>query len=154
MLAGPIADTFRADVLGLAWDATPAEIEAKFPGGNWDTKGVRTYSVNDGRSVLGIKRSALPITFTVGPSGALSGVSVQFPAGAKSWSRMLAAAAKAFGPAEPVVGDMQSIVRRRWPNDGGIDVNAVAVNVLGGWQTVTLAISKDRSAKPDKVGAQ
>ena len=152
--AGPIADTFRTGVFGLAWGASAAEIEAKFPGGKWSANvGIRSYAIKDGRTVLGIERDARPIRFVLSTIGTLTAVGVEFPPGMDGLSRVMAAAVNTFGPAEPMEG-IPGATGARWPVDDGLSVAASALTGITGVRMVMLSIAKAGVAKPADLGFQ
>jgi len=137
--AGPIADLFRDGVFGVSWGASPAEVEAKLPGGKWQHYGdLRTYSVADGRAVISIERTPKQhIIFGFSTSGKLNGVAVEFPSrlGGEPFGNLLAKTREVFGPPlqgadaskpfEYSAGDVGGVtsLQVQWPADEAITVS-------------------------------
>ena len=154
--AGPIADSFRAGLFGLAWGASVADIEAKFPGGKWRTAaGIRSYTVQDSRTVLGIERPRSSIAFALDAAGGLSAAVVEFPANSDTLTRVTAAAFNAFGSPPKVDGDSAGLggyVSSRWPPDDGITLSLFGETGMAGVRRVGLSIAKAGTAPPAALG--
>jgi hypothetical protein len=140
---GPIADLLREGVFGVAWGAAPADVEAAFPGGKWQSFGkTKMYSVPDGRTVFGVERTPKQhIIFGFTTSERLNAVSVEYPGELMSVERfgdLLAKTTEVFG--QPIrgadapetfdysAGDLGGITATQvlWPTDEGITVNVVS----------------------------
>ena len=98
--SGPIADTFREGVFGVAWGATAKDLEANFPSGKWHDVpgGLRYYTVRDARTILGIERKRKnDITFGLSSAGHLSSVVIAFPSDPETYASLTSRAKEQFG---------------------------------------------------------
>lgn len=118
--AGALNDAFGDGVFAVSWGATLQEVKKIHPGGEVDTYGSIThYSIEDGRSLLNVKRDedeTLIFVFTGNPQR-LTAVGANF--GSSQYTEVLYALQGAFGPKDDQHGDASgaSII---WPVDEGI----------------------------------
>lgn len=172
--AGPIADLLADGVFGVAWSASPAEVEAALPGGKWKSYGgIKTYSVPDGRTVFGVERTPKQhIDFGFSTSEKMNGVSVEFPGELMSVERfgnLLAKTTEVFGPPirgadapEPFeysAGDVGGLTATQvlWPTDEGVTVSLVSgatrtLFVVKGQLTLNISYNKIEATTKDELG--
>lgn len=118
--AGPLKDAFGDGVFGVSWGATLQEVKKIHPGGGVNTYGAIThYSIEDGRSILNVKREedeTLIFAFTGNPQR-LTAVGANF--GGSQYTEVLYALQGSFGPKDDQPGDASgaSII---WSIDAGI----------------------------------
>jgi hypothetical protein len=158
--SGPIADTFRDGVFGLAWGATAVDIEAKFPSGKWRDVpgGLRYYTVRDGRAILGIERKRNnDITFGLSSAGRLSSVQIMFPKDGQTYASLITRTKEQFGPTETIQDSANqenkvapsSVFSSVWPIDEGIDVRLVNfISVVGNVVSLTVTNTNVKPASP------
>jgi hypothetical protein len=158
--SGPIADTFREGVFGVAWGATAKDLEVKFPSGKWHDVpgGVRYYHVRDDRAILGIERKRKgDITFGLSSAGRLSSVVIAFPSDPETYASLTSRAKEQFGPAETAENatNQENTVRpfttysTVWPNDDGIDVRLLnIVASVGGGVSLMVTNTSVKSDSP------
>jgi len=83
-VAGPVTDQFRGGAFGLAWNANKSAIEAKYPGGSWDTdeKGRERYCAASRQSLLKLpaQHQTRELCFLIGTDGTLASVTARMDA--------------------------------------------------------------------------
>lgn len=82
--AGPVRDQFGSGVFGLPWNAGKSAIQAKYPGGKWDTdeKGRDRYCAASRQTVLKLpaQHQTKELCFVIGSDGTLGSATARLNA--------------------------------------------------------------------------
>lgn len=160
--AGPVADSFKAGVLGLPWGSSQDEIASKLPGGSWKKiAGREFYEIKDARSVLGVERAAKnKLVLALTSDGRLNSISVYFPLDPETYVKLLNRAREQFGPAETRKPQSDGFRTRgpiefstNWPADEGITVRVVN-NIAGISSTVFLLVENAEVSPRGSTGLE
>jgi hypothetical protein len=119
--AGPIADRFAADVLGIPWGSSLDSVVGVFPQGDhfyaWPPPGDRVYLIRDDQDFMGVPRDGHTVLYWFDDADRLKSVTVSFPYERKE--ELIGALISAFGGSErKVISDRSEMVG--WRDDNGM----------------------------------
>jgi hypothetical protein len=147
--AGKIAEVFSGDIFGVKWGSNQQQVSKVFPKGKikkmYDLHfskvapkgkskkmyGTHFYTVQDGRTLFGIKRNPdNTIKFVFNAEGKMNGVIIEFPNGVDGFGILLNKLNTYFGP-HTFDPNRESMVIE-WPEDSGIKISLMGVffNIL------------------------
>ena len=114
--AGAVADQFRAGAFGLPWSAGKGMIEAKYPGGKWDTddKGRARYCAPSKQVLLKLPAQHVTkeLCFLIGSDGTLASVTARMDASLPSLLAVVNRSRTVFGDFDAVRRDEAAIQSR------------------------------------------
>lgn len=121
-VAGPVTDQFRGGAFGLPWNAGKSAIQAKYPGGAWDTDdaGRERYCAASRQPLLKLpaQHQTRELCFLIGSDGTLASVTAQMDAS-------LPALLAVVNRSRTIFGDFDSV--RRDESSGGIQSRSTAM---------------------------
>jgi hypothetical protein len=101
VFAGPVRDQFGSGVFGLPWSANRAAIEAKYPGGTWDTddQGRARYCAASRQTLLRLppQHQTRELCFLIGTDGTLGSATARMDASLPSLLAVVNRARTIFG---------------------------------------------------------
>lgn len=114
--AGPVGDQFRGGAFGLPWNASKAAIEARYPGGQWDTdeKGRARYCKDTQQSLLSLpaQHRTKTLCFLMGTDGTLGSVTARMDATLPALLAVVNRSRTMFGDFDAVRRDQNAIQSR------------------------------------------
>jgi hypothetical protein len=114
--AGPVGDQYRAGAFGLPWNAGKSAIQAKYPGGAWDTddKGRDRYCAASRQSLLKLppQHQTRELCFLIGSDGTLASVTARMDASLPSLLAVVNRSRTVFGDFDAVRRDEAAIQSR------------------------------------------
>lgn len=147
-MAGPVHALFGREILGIPWTATRTELVMALPGGTWTGPRARTYTVMEGSTVFGIRRTARQsIVVAMNEAGKMASVAIKFPNGTGTHLDLLENLTHYLG--EPAGADTtvtrdsagRANVRTTW-EDGGLQVTLVHSIVTATFTSNEVSISR------------
>ena len=128
--AGAVADQFRGGAFGLPWSAGKSAIEAKYPGGTWDTDdaGAERYCAASRQPLLGLpaQHQTRELCFLVGNDGTLASATANMEPSLPSLLAVVNRARTRFGDFDAVKRDEGAVQSRytylMWTRDEPIVV--------------------------------
>lgn len=102
--AGPVGDLFRGGAFGLPWNAAPAAIEAKYPGGQWDAdaEGRKRYCAPNRQALLQLPHQTRELCFLIGQDGTMASVTARMDASLASLLAVVNRSRTRFGDFDAV----------------------------------------------------
>lgn len=114
--AGPVGDQFRGGAFGLPWNAGKSAIEARYPGGQWDTdeKGRARYCANTRQGLLNLpaQHRTQALCFLIGSDGTLASVTARMDASLAALLAVVNRSRTMFGDFDSVRRDQNAIQSR------------------------------------------
>jgi hypothetical protein len=121
LYAGKVNDLFNNGIFSVSWGANITAVKEKYPGGNTSEQyGMTTYRVNDGRTIVGIKRNPDNyIDYTFDSKNTLSFVKIQFtPSNDGDLSKLFPKLDEVFGADWYQPNKLNRTIA--WPKDNNI----------------------------------
>lgn len=134
--AGAVSAQFGSGAFGLPWSAGKAAIEAKYPGGKWDTdeKGHPRYCAASRQSLLKLPapHQSKQLCFLIGTDGTLASATAVMDASLPSLLAIVNRSRTTFGDFDAVVRDDNAIQSRSnamlWTKDSPYVVMVKSAN--------------------------
>jgi hypothetical protein len=115
-LAGAVLDQFRSGAFDLPWNAGSAAVEAKYPGGRWDTdeSGRKRYCAASRQSLLKLpaQYKTRELCFLIGPDGTLASATARFEPTLPSLLAVVNRSRTMFGDFDSIKRDEGSVQSR------------------------------------------
>jgi hypothetical protein len=121
--AGPIAERFGSDILGIPWNSSLDTVVGTLPVGDHvyaTTPGQRAYLVRDDQDFMGVSRRGHNVLYGFGQKNELVAVVVSFPYERKE--ELIGALISAFGAPQGKMRRGQQQLTG-WRNDRGVSVS-------------------------------
>ena len=150
--AGSVADLYRGGAFGLPWNAGKSAIEAKFPGGKWDTddKGRPRYCVASKQTLLKLPppHQTKELCMLIGTDNTLASVTAVMEPSLQSLLAVVNRCRTTFGDFDAVVRDEKAIQSRSnamlWTTDAPFVVRIESQNnEVGNPTLVTLTVADE-----------
>ena len=102
--AGPVSDLYRGGAFGLPWNASSGAIEAKYPGGQWDTdtEGHKRYCAPTRQPLLQLPHQTRELCFLIGSDGTMASVTAKMDASLASLLAVVNRSRTRFGDFDAV----------------------------------------------------
>ena len=114
--AGPVGDQFRTGVFGLPWSAGKGALEAKYPGGKWDTdeNGRARYCATSRQTLLKLapQHQTRELCFLIGSDGTLASATARMDASLPALLAVVNRSRTVFGDFDAVRRDEAAIQSR------------------------------------------
>ena len=114
--AGPVRDLYSNGAFGLPWNAGKADIQSRFPGGNWaeDDKGRPKYCAPSRQTLLKLPAQfqSKEMCFLIGTDGTLASATATLEPSLQSLLAIVNRCRTTFGDFDAVVRDQQAIQSR------------------------------------------
>ena len=114
--AGSVRDQYSKGAFGLPWNAGKADIQSKFPGGNWteDDKGRPKYCAASRQTLLKLPAQfqSKEMCFLIGTDGTLASATATLDPSLQSLLAIVNRSRTTFGDFDAVVRDQQAIQSR------------------------------------------
>lgn len=114
--AGPVRDLYSNGAFGLPWNAGKADIQSRFPGGNWgeDDKGRPKYCAASRQTLLKLPAQfqSKEMCFLIGTDGTLASATATLEPSLQSLLAIVNRCRTTFGDFDAVVRDQQAIQSR------------------------------------------
>lgn len=114
--AGPVRDLYSNGAFGLPWNAGKADIQSRFPGGNWgeDDKGRPKYCTASRQTLLKLPAQfqSKEMCFLIGTDGTLASATATLEPSLQSLLAIVNRCRTTFGDFDAVVRDQQAIQSR------------------------------------------
>ena len=138
--AGSVRDQYSKGVFGLPWNAGKADIQSKFPGGNWteDDKGRPKYCAASRQTLLKLPAQfqSKEMCFLIGTDGTLASATATLDPSLQSLLAIVNRSRTTFGDFDAVVRDQQAIQSRStamlWTRDAPYVVRVESQNDTDG----------------------
>ena len=134
--AGSVRDQYSKGAFGLPWNAGKADIQSKFPGGNWteDDKGRPKYCAASRQTLLKLPAQfqSKEMCFLIGTDGTLASATATLDPSLQSLLAIVNRSRTTFGDFDAVVRDQQAIQSRStamlWTRDAPYVVRVESQN--------------------------
>ena len=138
--AGPVRDLYSNGAFGLPWNAGKADIQSRFPGGNWaeDDKGRPKYCAPSRQTLLKLPAQfqSKEMCFLIGTDGTLASATATLEPSLQSLLAIVNRCRTTFGDFDAVVRDQQAIQSRStamlWTRDAPYVVRVESQNDTDG----------------------
>ena len=138
--AGPVRDLYSNGAFGLPWNAGKADIQSRFPGGNWaeDDKGRPKYCAPSRQTLLKLPAQfqSKEMCFLIGTDGTLASATATLDPSLQSLLAIVNRCRTTFGDFDAVVRDQQAIQSRStamlWTRDAPYVVRIESQNDTDG----------------------
>jgi len=138
--AGPVRDLYSNGAFGLPWNAGKADIQSRFPGGNWaeDDKGRPKYCAPSRQTLLKLPAQfqSKEMCFLIGTDGTLASATATLEPSLQSLLAIVNRCRTTFGDFDAVVRDQQAIQSRStamlWTRDAPYVVRIESQNDTDG----------------------
>ena len=138
--AGSVRDQYSKGAFGLPWNAGKADIQSKFPGGNWteDDKGRPKYCAPTRQTLLKLPAQfqSKEMCFLIGTDGTLASATATLDPSLQSLLAIVNRSRTTFGDFDAVVRDQQAIQSRStamlWTRDAPYVVRVESQNDTDG----------------------
>ena len=138
--AGSVRDQYSKGAFGLPWNAGKADIQSKFPGGNWteDDKGRPKYCAASRQTLLKLPAQfqSKEMCFLIGTDGTLASATATLDPSLQSLLAIVNRSRTTFGDFDAVVRDQQAIQSRStamlWTRDAPYVVRIESQNDTDG----------------------
>lgn len=138
--AGSVRDQYSKGAFGLPWNAGKADIQSKFPGGNWteDDKGRPKYCAASRQTLLKLPAQfqSKEMCFLIGTDGTLASATATLDPSLQSLLAIVNRSRTTFGDFDAVVRDQQAIQSRStamlWTRDAPYVVRVESQNDTDG----------------------
>lgn len=156
--AGPVGDQFRGGAFGLAWNSGKPAIQAKFPGGTWDTdaQGRERYCADARQPLLKLpaQHQTRQLCFLMGKDGSMASVTAQMEPTLPALLAVVNRSRTMFGDFDAVRRDEAAIQSRStamlWTRDAPYVVQVSSSNDNDGRpMEVTFTVADDATIHTD-----
>ena len=138
--AGPVRDLYSNGAFGLPWNAGKADIQSRFPGGNWaeDDKGRPKYCAPSRQTLLKLPAQfqSKEMCFLIGTDGTLASATATLEPSLQSLLAIVNRCRTTLGDFDAVVRDQQAIQSRStamlWTRDAPYVVRIESQNDTDG----------------------
>jgi hypothetical protein len=150
--AGAVADLYRGGAFGLPWSASPAAIEAKYPGGKWsnDEAGRRMYCAASRQPLLKLPHQTRELCFIIGTDGTLAAAAARMEPSLPALLAVVNRSRTNFGDFDAVKRDQNAIqsasTAMLWTKDRPYIVQVKSINDTDGApKEVTFAVADEQN---------
>lgn len=150
--AGAVGDQFRSGAFGLSWGASKSAVEARYPGGTWDSdeKGRARYCAVSRQTLLKLpaQYQTKELCFLLGSNGALSSATARMDASLPALLAVVNRSRTMFGDFDAVRRDDSTIQSRStamlWMKESPYVVQVASANDASNQPVdVTFTVSND-----------